>query len=139
MNTKDKGDIAEAALTLALLKTGYEVLRPVGDNSRYDLVIVGFGGKFQRVQVKSGRLRKGAVRFRASSSYAHRGRGVRSYRGEVEFFGVYCRDLDKCYLVPVEDVPEHEGVLRVYPTKNGQTKLVRLAANYTLDGDGDAA
>jgi hypothetical protein len=31
--------------------------------------------------------------------------GVKGYRGEVEYFGVYSSDTGKCYLVPVDAVP----------------------------------
>jgi hypothetical protein len=51
MNTKQRGDIAEQAAVLEALKRGWSVLRPVGDNLPYDLV-VDIGNRFVKVQVK---------------------------------------------------------------------------------------
>ena len=55
-----------------------------------------------------------------------------SYRGEIEYFGVYCPDNDKCYLVPVDDVAKTVGILRVEPTLNNQSKGVRWAKDYEI-------
>ncbi len=52
MNTKQIGEITEACILAILLKAGYVVLTPFGDNQRYDLVIER-DGVFQRVQCKS--------------------------------------------------------------------------------------
>lgn len=115
----------------ALLKTGRTVLLPIGENQRYDLVIDTDAG-FQRVQCKTGRLKNGAVVFDTSSNSAHRGTGRKSYRGEVEFFGVHCPELDAVYLVPVEEVGAVGGQLRVEPAKNGQKSGVKLAEKYVV-------
>ena len=51
MDTKQKADIAESAVTTELLSRGYNVLRPVGDRLSYDLA-VDHDGKFVRFQIK---------------------------------------------------------------------------------------
>jgi hypothetical protein len=61
-DTKSIGDLSEMAVALALARTGYLVSRPVGENRRYDLII-DKGGVLSRVQVKTGRLRNGAIVF----------------------------------------------------------------------------
>jgi hypothetical protein len=71
----------------ALLEAGKCVLLPVNDDQRYDLVI-DEERKFFRIQCKSARLIRGAVVFATCSRNLATGR--RHYRGEVEFFGVYC-------------------------------------------------
>jgi hypothetical protein len=47
MNSKIIGDVSEAAVIAALLKSGVNVLIPFGDRSRYDVVIEK-DGKFER-------------------------------------------------------------------------------------------
>jgi PD-(D/E)XK endonuclease len=47
---------------LALHDVGFAVLLPFGENTRYDLV-VDDGAELRRVQCKTGRLYKGAIRF----------------------------------------------------------------------------
>jgi hypothetical protein len=56
----------------------------------------------------------------------------KTYHGDADYFGVYCPELGTSYLVPVEDVGNVEGALRVEPTRNGQLTGVRWAKNYEL-------
>ena len=131
MNTKDVGDRTVAMVMAALVKTGRVLLIPFGDNRRYDLA-VDDGGRLVRIQCKTGRLIGGSVSFPTASSYSHRGGVRRSYKGEADFFGVYCPQLDKVYFVPVDEVGEVEARLRVEPCKNNQTHRVRLASTYEI-------
>lgn len=89
-------------IVAALVKVGKTVLLPATQNARYDLVFED-DGCFVRVQIKNGRYRDGSVQFNAYSTHHHRnGVNMRAYEGEVDFFGVYCAELDKTYLVPIE-------------------------------------
>ncbi len=127
------GDIAELAVMTALVRAGYRICVPFGENHRYDLIADGYG-KLLRVQVKNGNLRKGAIRVPCSSSHSHRGGpACRRYTGEIDAFGVYCPQRSEVYLVPIEDVELLFRVqLRVEPTRNGQVKKLRWARQYLL-------
>ncbi len=116
----------------ALVRAGYRILIPYGDSARYDVVVEDSDGAFHRVQIKTGRLRNGAIEFNGASSHTHRG-GVstRTYVGEVEFFGVYCPQLGRCYLVPAAEVVTF-GSLRVVSPRNGQSRGIRWASGYEL-------
>jgi len=133
-----KGNIAEAAVTLALIRNGYSVLIPVGDGHRYDLVTEDDNGVFQRVQVKMGRLRNGAIIFNTESTRTTGDTtgGVRiirqSYIGQIDVFAVYCPELDKTYLISPEACAAGRGSLRVEATRNGQSKGVCMAEAYEL-------
>ena len=108
------------------------MLQPFGDNQRYDLVVED-GGKFLRIQCKTGRVTpKGSLDFATCSSQAHRGRGRQDYRGQIELFGVYSPELDKVYLVPVDAVPITHASLRLRPSGNNQTTGTRWAKDYEL-------
>ena len=135
------GDRSEAHVLAALVDHYPTVLTPWGENCRYDFVIETDHGELLRVQCKTGRLRRGAVRFNARSfAYhhpKHAGRGTvehcsRSYEGDADLFAVYCTDNRRIYLVPVNDVPASGGALRVEPAKNGQDARIRWAAQYEL-------
>ena len=114
-----------------------EILMPFGENSRYDLLI-DTGVKFIRVQCKTGRLRKGAIVFPTCSvTYHHpNNQGMRAYRhgyqGSADVFGVYCPENDEVYLVPVREVGNVAGSLRVEPARNSQAKGIRWAKDYQL-------
>lgn len=113
----------------ALLQLGKNVLIPINGDQRYDLVIES-GGQFLRIQCKFGRLISGAVSFQTCSFNTSSGR--RDYRGDADYFGVYCRELGTCYLVPVEDAPLRECRLRVSPSKNKQAQRLRWAQDYLI-------
>ena len=130
MNTKAIGEKTEAIILAALIKNNKVVLLPFGDNQRYDLVI--HDKSFIRVQCKTGKLKKGAVRFRLCSTYGHRGRGPKDYKKDVDVFGVYCPHNDSVYIVPVADVGTREAALRLDKPKNAQVKKIRWAKDYIL-------
>jgi hypothetical protein len=131
VNPKAIGEKSEGQIISRLLRTGKTVLKPLGDNQRYDLVL-DEGDRFVRIQCKTGRLRNGAVEFATCSSYAHRGLGTKDYRGQADIFAVYCPDTDGCYLVPVDAVGMTKCSLRIQGSRNGQAKYVRLAAEFEL-------
>lgn len=132
---KAVGDRSTLAIMLALGEAGFALSVPFGENTRYDLV-VDDGHRLRRVQCKTGRLRSGAIRIAVCSCYGHHLRPAnarRDYHGEVDDFAVYCPETQRVYLVPIDDLPlTTQAALRVEPTRNGQTKGIRLAADYEV-------
>lgn len=133
-DTKSVGDLSEAMVLHAFVRLGYPVSIPWGENHRYDL-IAEIDNALVKVQVKTGRLRLGSVLFNAHSSHAHRNGGSRSYRGDADYFGVYCPDVQRVFLVPVGDVTERLGCLRWERAKNSQSRKIRWADPYVLPVD----
>ncbi len=84
-DTSAIGDTCEAMVLAAALKAGRTVLLPFGNRHRYDLVIEDRHGHFQRVQCKSARLIKGAIRFNTSSVHRKASGQVlrRDYTGDT--------------------------------------------------------
>ncbi|HEY1978381.1 MAG TPA: group I intron-associated PD-(D/E)XK endonuclease [Candidatus Baltobacteraceae bacterium] len=130
-DTKRVGDLSEVIVLYAFVTMGYQVSVPWGENNRYDLILER-GNTLLRIQVKTGRLRMGSIWFNAYSSHAHRNGAQRSYRGDADYFGVYCPDVQRVFLVPVEDVTENQGCLRWERTKNSQSRKIRWADRYVL-------
>jgi hypothetical protein len=134
LHRKTKGDVTEAYLTARLLELGYTVLKPVGDNARYDLVIER-GGCFHRVQCKTatwGDEEQASLVFAACSTNWHLRDGKRGYHGEADFFGVYFPPSRKVYLVPVAVCGHTEIRLRITPPRNGQVRGIRYAVDYEI-------
>ena len=132
-DTKKIGDYSELAVMAALIKAGYRIAIPFGENHRYDLIADRDGTLF-RVQVKTGRLRGGVIKFNCYSVNVRRAKpGLRTYVGEIEAFGVYCPELDEVYFIPANDVVDlKKPCLRLNGTRNGQAKRLRWAAQYRL-------
>jgi hypothetical protein len=129
------GDRTQLAVMATLYEAGYGLYVPFGENTRCDLIIER-GDELWRVQVKTGRLRSGAVEFAVCSSYAHHRHPKilkRTYEGEIDLFAVYCRDNSCVYLVPIDDVPlKTRATLRVKAPRNNQFRGVRWAADYEI-------
>ncbi len=116
----------------ALLRANRAVLRPWGDNQRYDLVIDEGDGRFSRVQCKTGKLDKSGSSLTFPTRSVAGGVRSRDYRGQIEFFGVYAPEIDKVYLVPIDAVGVRAATLRLTPSKNGQIAGVRMATEFEL-------
>lgn len=130
MNTKAIGDISTSMVTAFLLRKGETILTPFGDRNRYDLVI-DRNGIFSRVQCKTGRLRNGTISFNACSINIRTNKREH-YKGQIEFFGVYCPDNHGIYLVPVDRVPVTTGNLRIEVPKNNQLKKILWAKDFEI-------
>ena len=135
-HTQTTGDISESAVVTRFLQCGYIVLKPYGQNHRYDLVIEDADGKFWRIQVKTGWVNEDQtlIRFNTASSYNRtvQYKGWRNYRGQCEYFAVYVEALNKVYFIPVDVVGTTNATLRLRPSKNNQEKNVRWAKDYEL-------
>jgi hypothetical protein len=129
-DTSSIGNRTEAIVLAALVHAGYSPLLPFGDGHQYDIALDQHGNLL-RVQCKTGRLLRQGVVFFPTAIWC-RDMTYRSYRGDVDFFGVYCPGTDEVYLVPIGDVPEKGASLRVVPPRNGQTRGVRWARDYVI-------
>jgi hypothetical protein len=132
---KAKGDKSTLAVMLALHELGLPFFVPLGENTRYDLVLE-LGSDLARVQCKTGRLRNGAVLFAACSCYGHHRNprtARRDYAGQVDYFAVYCPETSGVYLIPIRDLPNRvSAALRVDPPRNNQRRFIRFAADYKI-------
>ena len=115
----------------ALASAGLHVLVPFGGGLPFDLAAVLPDGSLTRVQVKSGRVRKGCVEFNSCST--DHGQGRLSYRGRADLFAVYVASISRIFIVPVPDCPSYRGYLRLEAPRNNQRRGVRLAEDYTLE------
>jgi hypothetical protein len=129
MNSSTVGSRTEGIVLAALIRQGRRILLPFGDGNPYDLAL-DEAGALVRVQCKTATYACGCVVFDTSSRRRDLTRV--SYRGRVDMFGVYCPPLDTVYLVPVSDVGQREGRLRVEPARNNQASGIRWAQQYEL-------
>lgn len=129
MDTRARGDLAEAAVLSALAAGGLVVSIPFGRFGPYDLAAEGPSG-FVRVQVKSGRLRGGCVEFNCVGT--DHGRGVGSYAGRADVFAVHVHATGAQYVVPVAEALKGKMYLRLRPTANNQRAGVRFADDFLL-------
>src|ERR1035437_2981761 len=122
-DTKRVGDISEAQVITAFTKLGFHVLLPFGENHRYDLV-VDDGTNLLRIQVTTGRVRDGVIKYSCSSSHAHRCGTARPYFGQIDYLAVYCLETEKVYILPEKELTATKAHLRVLPIRNNMKKTI---------------
>ncbi len=138
LNSNHKGNIAEVAIMLAAVRLGVPVLRPVTEHGRCDLAF-DVGSRLWRVQCKWGRVStaKDVVMVSTSGSWLSPAGYIRSTytEHEVDLFGVYCGELERCFLIPAKRVVGKTEIrLRLRPALNGQRGCINLAADFDFDG-----
>lgn len=127
-NPKEVGERSEAQIMSRLLRHQMVVLSPFGDSQRYDLVVEE-SGDFIRVQCKTALQKDGHFIFPTCSNNWNT-KEKRNYRGEVDVFAVYHRELDEVFIFQVDTCPNNSCSVRTKPPKNGQRKGIRLADNH---------
>jgi prevent-host-death family protein len=138
LSTNRKGAIAEAKITAAAVELDVPVLRPVAEHGRYDLAFE-IGGRIHRIQCKWGSFdpQDGVIKVNLESSFLTPSGYVRTpySAGEIDFFAVYCGQLDRCYLLPIGFVDGRRAIyLRLSPSRNRQRACINLAKRFEFAG-----
>jgi hypothetical protein len=128
MKTFERGNISESLITSRFLELGYVVLMPFGGGHRYDIVVE-IDGQFKRIQTKTGRIYKNKLIFNTTSN--NKGYKRKSYHNEVDYLAVYCPELKKSYLIPVELTGKSAMTLQLSNPKI-ITKNTHIAKNFEL-------
>lgn len=127
------GEITEQEVALEFLKRGILLSKPLVQSSRYDF-IADINHKLYKIQVKTGTLKEDSyIEFATSTSHTNtQGTLNISYsENDVDFFATMHEG--QCYLIPYEVCGKRAQRLRLIPTKNGQTKGIIFAKEYTID------
>jgi prevent-host-death family protein len=133
-NPNHKGNVAELAIATEAARLGLSVFAPLTEHERYDLII-GLAGRLLRVQCKWGRKSGDVIIAKLSRSRRGPDGFIREryLASEVDAFGIYCGELDECFLIPIEVVDGQWSLqLRLRPTRNGQRASLHFAEKYRL-------
>lgn len=129
MNTKDIGNIGEHIAIVELLRHGVQVSRPLGDNSRYDLIL-DIQETILTCQVKStNSSTEDLAEFSLTSSQAHRGGG--RYKYAVDVFCLVDIQNNNVFLY-YNEANKTNIKIRYTPTKSGQCLGINRAEDFTI-------
>jgi hypothetical protein len=131
---KAKGDLAELMVATDLLRRGYKVALPYGEDWDYDLILCR-EQRLERVQVKhtvsDGRVI--VVSCRSHSLTNGKVRATKRYTAEtVDWIAVYDRTTDRCYYVSATELGSGRASisLRISPALNNQAMGIRPVEDY---------
>jgi hypothetical protein len=131
---KAKGDLAELMVATDLIRRGYKVAIPYGEDWDYDLILCR-GEKLERVQVKYTESNGSVIVVRCRSHSLTNGkiRATKHYTSEtVDWIAAYDRTTERCYYVPSVELGDGRAMLslRVTPTLNNQRRGIRPVEDY---------
>ena len=133
---KALGDTAEMAVALDLMRRGYKVAFPYGEDWDYDLILCR-GVALERVQVKYTRSDGEVVfvRCRSHSLTSGKVRSTKRYTAAtVERIAVYDSRSERCFYIPASGLADGRSLLtlRLVPARNGQKERIRNAEDYAV-------
>lgn len=131
MQKYELGNQSEAIILSEYLRAGFIVSVPFGSGASYDL-LVDTGSKIYKVQVKTGWISKGVLKYKCLRRNSGR-EARRAYNeNEVDYFAIYNPSDNLLVGIPVKNHPTL-GWLRLEPVKNGQAKMIRWASDFTWE------
>ena len=130
--------MAELIVAADLVKRGYRVAFPFGEDCDWDLLFWEPGErKLERVQVKYATSdgRGVLVRARSHSLTNGRVRETKRYTSEtIDWIGVYDATTDQIFYLPAWELGDgmNEVTLRLVPARNNQRARIRMADDYRV-------
>jgi hypothetical protein len=133
-STKAKGDLAELAVASDLLKRGYKIAFPYGEDWDFDLVICR-AGTLERVQTKYATSDGCVVNVKCASHSLTNGhvRATKKYTADmIDWLAVYDATTQQCFYIPACELERGRSYisLRIGTPRNNQRAGIRWAHDY---------
>ena len=134
LSLKGKGDLAELTVAGDLLRRGYKIAIPYGEDCDFDLILIR-DDRLERVQVKYTESDGAVIYVKCFSHSLTNGkvRRTKRYTAEtIDLLAVYDATSDRCYYVPAAKLGAGRSSLhlRLTPARNGQRQGTWPAADY---------
>jgi hypothetical protein len=131
---KRKGDLAELMVAADLLRQGYRVAFPYGEDWEADVLVLR-AGALERVQVKHARSDGVVIQLKCFSQTVQAGRirSVKRYTADmIDWLAVWDSSTGMCCYVPASELGQGRRTihLRITPASSGRRKGVRMASDY---------
>ena len=135
MNNKQIGSLGELKVATKFMELGYQVFVELGDNSDIDLITVSSDGEIKKIQVKTTqKIKDGKMEWEIAKSRLNYQGGYKDfYTNFIDGYALYCIENDYIGYVPFEECESKYHIsLRIEPTKNSQTKGIKMAEDYKI-------
>lgn len=133
---KQKGDHAELEVARDLVRRGYRIAIPYGEDWDFDLIFQRPGSAaLERVQVKHVKPNGNVLRLGARSVSLTNGKvkRIKYYTAAtIDWLAAFEPQSGRCYYVPATELGRGMDAitLRLAPTRNFQRKRIRYAEDY---------
>jgi hypothetical protein len=131
-NPKDIGELTEQIVITELMKMGIKILKPIGDNNRYDIVLI-INNIFLKCQIKTANYKKEIIICKTSSTRINKSKNIHYFykKKEIDLFLFYCYETKQVYVVWPEP-KKYEVWLRLTKPKKRNSRM-RDANMYILN------
>jgi PD-(D/E)XK endonuclease len=131
---KTKGDLAELKVAADLLRRGFRIAIPFGEDCDYDL-ICDTGEELHRIQVKHATSDGAVCEVHCMSHSLTNGkvRQTKRYTAEtIDWLAVYDRTTERCFYIPAIELGAGRSSIniRLSPARNGQRAGINFAKDY---------
>lgn len=131
---KQKGDLAEMMVAADLIRRGYNIAFPYGEDCDFDRIVCR-DERLERVQVKYTESDGEVILVRCTSSSLTAGRVkvIKHYTSAtIDWLAIYDRTTERCYYIPAVELADGMMMmtLRLKPARNNQQKRIRHASSY---------
>ena len=132
--TKTKGDLAELMVATDLVRKGYKIAIPYGEDWDFDLIVCR-EERLERVQVKYTESDGHVITVRCGSHSLTNGkvRQTKLYTARmIDWLAVYDRTSDRCYYIPAVELGDGKSVMhiRLSASLNNQRERIHFAEEY---------
>ena len=131
---KAKGDLAEVMIAGDLIRRGYKIAIPYGEDWDFDLIVCR-QERLERVQCKY-TCSNGVVIMVRARSYSLTSGKIKSIKrytaAMIDWLAVYDATTERCYYVPAAELGDGMNTLhlRLAAARNNQHRRIRFASSY---------
>ena len=133
-NTTNIGNIGYAKILSKFVQLEVPVYTPFAEGYTADL-IAEFGGKLNKIQIKTTeKVHDGDyMKWKITRQDGYHGSKIQYTADEVDYFAVYCIENDILCLVPYNQAPKAELIIRADTYTGNRTKTMKFASDFTFE------
>jgi Protein of unknown function (DUF3257). len=120
MHSKTKGTLAEMKIVADLYSKGFSVAKPLDDLTPIDIIVIDLNNySLNKIQVKYSNIENNCIKLYLRNSMSNRNMlYTKVYtQEEVDVFGIYVQDIDKCLYINSSILDTHKSSLHIRTVK----------------------
>lgn len=133
-NTTNVGNIGYAQVLAKFIQMGIPVYTPFAEGYTADL-IADFNGKLNRIQIKTTeKVQEGDwMKWKITRQEGFHGKQVSYEEGTVDYFAVYCIENGVLCLVPYDQAPKTELIIRLDSYEGTRLKTMKFVSDFSFE------